>query len=120
MTNRDKFGYRPIPCATGIFTVYAFSGIYHHYDERDTADGYLAQAKALWEMGFDGVKILDGKPKMRKYLGRRLCDPIFDPFYAFLEAHDSGILCGDSEESIALERPNFDTMMTYFQNRKDN
>lgn len=68
--------------------VYAFGSMFHRYDERDTADGYLAQAKALWEMGFDGVKILDGKPKMRKYLGRRLDDPIFDPMYAFLQAHD--------------------------------
>ena len=68
--------------------VYAFGSIFHHYDERDTAEGYLAQAKALWEMGFDGVKILDGKPKMRKNLGRRLDDPIFDPMYAFLEEHD--------------------------------
>ena len=68
--------------------VYAFSGIYHYYDVRDTAEGYLAQAKALWEMGFDGVKILDGKPKMRKNLGRRLDDPIFDPFYAYLQEHD--------------------------------
>ena len=66
----------------------AFSSMFHNYDERDTAEGYLAQAKALWEMGFDGVKLFDGKPKMRKLLGRRLDDPIFDPFYAFLEEHD--------------------------------
>ena len=150
MTNRDKFGYRPIPLCDGHIHitfahpvdttkkilddtmtwynceriailglqqdskkhcdpgnnlkalycksrlnreypdrhVYAFSGIFHHYDERDTAEGYLAQAKALYTMGFDGVKILDGKPKMRMNLGRRLDDPIFDPFYAFLEEHD--------------------------------
>ena len=68
--------------------VYAFSGIYHRYDEHDTAEGYLRQAQMLYAIGFDGIKILDGKPKMRKKLGRRLDDPIFDRFYAFAEAHD--------------------------------
>ena len=68
--------------------VYAFSSIFHHYDARDTAEGYLAQARVLWNMGFDGVKILDGKPKMRMNLGRRLDDPIFDPMYAFLQEKD--------------------------------
>ena len=68
--------------------VYAFSGIYHRYDENDTAEGYLRQAQMLYAMGFDGIKILDGKPKMRKKLGRRLDDPIFDLFYAYAEEHD--------------------------------
>ena len=68
--------------------VYAFGSIIHQRDERDTAEGYLAQAKLQWEMGADGMKIFDGKPKMRKLLGRRLDDPVFDPMYAFLEEHD--------------------------------
>lgn len=150
MTNRDKFGFRPIPLCDGHIhitfahpidqtvqmltdtmtwydceriailslpqlsaekndpqqnhkvlycksvmndarpdrAVYAFGNIYHRRDGTDTAGGYLAQAKALWDMGFDGIKIFDGKPKMRKLLGRRLDDPIFDDFYAFLQEKD--------------------------------
>jgi len=65
--------------------VYAFSGIYHLYDERDTSEGYLNQIKKIYDMGFDGLKILDGKPKMRKKLNRRLDDPIFEKMYAFAE-----------------------------------
>ncbi len=68
--------------------VYAFGNIYHRRDGTDTPESYLAQAQALWEMGVDGIKIFDGKPKMRKLLGRRLDDPIFDDFYAFLQEKD--------------------------------
>lgn len=36
-------------------------------------------------MGFDGIKMLEGKPQQRKELGLRLDDPIFDPCYGFME-----------------------------------
>ena len=86
--------------------VYAFGSIVHHRDDRDTAEGYLAQVRALWEMGFDGVKIFDGKPKMRKLLGRRLDDPIFDPMYEFLQAHDMPVTMhlGDPPEFWDIEK----------------
>ena len=59
-------------------SIYVYGNVIHYYDERDTADGYLRQVKELYDMGVDGFKILDGKPIMRKYLGKSLCDPIFD------------------------------------------
>jgi predicted TIM-barrel fold metal-dependent hydrolase len=65
--------------------VYAFGSLYHHHDERDTSDGYLSQVKSMWSMGFDGMKMLDGKPGMRKKLGRPLDDPIFDEYYEYME-----------------------------------
>ncbi len=68
--------------------VYAYSCRYHMYNELDTADGYLRQVEYIYKMGFDGIKILDGKPKMRKRLNRRLDDEIFDKFYAFAEEHN--------------------------------
>ena len=64
---------------------YVYGAPIHLYDERDTADGYLAQAKVIYEMGCDGFKSLDGKPTQRKPLGRPLCDPIYDKMYAYLE-----------------------------------
>lgn len=57
----------------------------HYFDERDTAEGYLNQVKTLYDMGVDGYKFLDGKPSSRKQLGRKLCDPIYDKMYAFIE-----------------------------------
>ena len=65
--------------------IHAFGGLYHFFDGRDTADGFLRQARALYRMGFDGVKILLGKPELRKRLGVPLDDPLFDPFYSFCE-----------------------------------
>ena len=65
-------------------SIYAFGNFEHYYDERDTADGYLAQVKELLSMGADGIKILDGKTSDRKRLNRRLDDPVFDKMYAYL------------------------------------
>lgn len=65
--------------------VYTYGSIYHFYDERDTAQGYLAQVKQFLAMGADGYKSLDGKPYMRKRLNKQLDDEIFDLMYAYLE-----------------------------------
>ncbi len=64
---------------------YAFGSLYHHHDERDMSDGYLSQIKNMHAMGFDGVKMLEGKPGMRKKLGRPLDDPVFHAFYEYME-----------------------------------
>ena len=60
----------------------------HKRRSKEAAKRELMKAVREINVGFDGVKILDGKPKMRKNLGRRLDDPIFDPLYAFLQEHD--------------------------------
>ena len=65
--------------------VYASGGLFHFFDGRDSADGFLRQAEALYAMGFDGVKLLLGKPEIRLRLGKPLDDPVFDPFYRFCE-----------------------------------
>lgn len=65
--------------------VYVFGSLVHYADGRDTSEGYLRQAKELMAMGCDGIKMLEGKPGVRKRLGLRLDDPILDKFYAYLE-----------------------------------
>ncbi len=65
--------------------VYAFGSTLHYFDERDTAEGYLRQIEQLDVMGFDGVKLLDGKPELHKKIGRPLDDSIYDLFYAYAE-----------------------------------
>ena len=67
--------------------VYAYGGIFHYYDGRDTAEGYLRQIQLMDALGFDGIKLLDGKPQNRKKLGRRLDDKIFDGFYGYAQEH---------------------------------
>ncbi len=68
--------------------VYAFGSTLHYFDGRDTAEGYLRQIEQLDAMGFDGVKLLDGKPELRKRIGRPLDDPIYDLFFAYAEEHE--------------------------------
>jgi len=65
--------------------LYACASLCHYFDERDTADGYLEQGKLMYLLGFDGFKMLEGKPGLRKKLGRRLDDAILDKFYAYAE-----------------------------------
>ena len=64
---------------------YVYGNVYHHLDGTDTPESYLEQAKALYALGVDGYKFLDGKPSLRRTLGRPLCDPISDKMYAFIE-----------------------------------
>ena len=59
---------------------YAFGGL-----DYATGRDFAAQAKNLRAMGFDGVKMLEGKPTTRKQLNMALDDPAYDGFYSYLE-----------------------------------
>ena len=59
---------------------YAFGGL-----DYATGRDYLSQVRNLRELGFDGVKMLEGKPTTRAALGMALDDPAYDPYYDFLE-----------------------------------
>lgn len=65
--------------------VYAFGSFHHYMDSRDTAEGYLAQVKRMHALGFDGIKLLDGKPGLYKRLARRLDDARYDPALSYAE-----------------------------------
>ena len=59
---------------------YAFGGL-----DYVSGRGFAAQAENLRAMGFDGVKMLEGKPTTRKKLGLALDDPSYDAFFTYLE-----------------------------------
>ena len=65
--------------------IYAFGGLFHHFDGRDTRQGFLSQVKALRDAGFDGLKILLGKPPLRKRLGTGLDDELLLDVWRFCE-----------------------------------
>jgi predicted TIM-barrel fold metal-dependent hydrolase len=62
---------------------YAFGGL-----DYVTGRDFKKQAENLYAMGFDGVKMLEGKPTTRRNLSLALDDPVYDGFYSFLEEHD--------------------------------
>lgn len=58
---------------------YAFGSI--HPNGKD----YVEQAKELMARGFQGIKLLNGKPSEYRYYGFGLEDPRFDRFFAYAE-----------------------------------
>ena len=67
---------------------FAFAGLEHPMtatDDKTLADLFLKQAETAIAVGYDGFKMLEGYPNMRKALNRPLCDKVYDKFYSFME-----------------------------------
>lgn len=68
---------------------YAYAGLsYDHLDISDkkaVADDLLRQVKELKEVGFDGIKMYEGHPNLRKILDYPLDDEVYDKYYDFCE-----------------------------------
>lgn len=69
---------------------YAFSGLEHplnvaEIDDKTVSDMYLKQAQEYALAGYDGMKMLEGYPSLRKVMKRKLCDKAYDNYYSFLE-----------------------------------
>lgn len=62
---------------------YVFGGLAYRY----TYD-FAAEAETLYQLGFDGMKLLEGKPTLRKQIGIALNDPRYDRYYAWLEQNE--------------------------------
>ena len=56
------------------------------------AYNFKRQAQAMISCGFDGIKMLEGKPTARKTTGIRLDDPVYDEFYAWAEENQIHII----------------------------
>ena len=59
---------------------YAFGGLTYRYD-----CDFAEELDVLWDTGFDGMKMVEDKPTLRKQLGVPFNDPRYDRFYAKLE-----------------------------------
>jgi predicted TIM-barrel fold metal-dependent hydrolase len=67
--------------------VYTFGGVAHHLPAVPQECIDLAgQARKLVSIGFDGVKMIEGKPSVREALGYPLDAPLYDEYYAYLES----------------------------------
>ncbi len=67
---------------------YCFAGLEHPLGETDKkkyAANLLKQAETYAAAGYDGMKMLEGYPSMRKAMKLALCDEVYDPYYSFLE-----------------------------------
>lgn len=64
---------------------YAFAGFSHWGDLWESADGCRQQAILYRELGFDGIKFLEGKPNRWHTVGRHLDSAPYESFYAYAE-----------------------------------
>lgn len=65
--------------------IFASAGPEYFLDQRDNADNLLLQAKEYREMGFDGIKMLDGKVTQYRITKYTLADKRFDKLFAYAE-----------------------------------
>lgn len=80
--------------------VYAFANFERHGEVCKDADAILEQAKRFIDMGFDGIKILDGKPEYRAerpQITAMIDSDLFDKFFAWAELCEIPVTihCGD-------------------------
>jgi predicted TIM-barrel fold metal-dependent hydrolase len=67
--------------------VYTFGGVAHHLPAvPEECIDLAVQAKTLFQVGFDGIKMIEGKPTVRGALGYPLDAPLYDGFYAYVES----------------------------------
>ncbi|NLF32793.1 MAG: amidohydrolase family protein [Planctomycetes bacterium] len=67
--------------------VYGFGGLHHEAPAVDPLrPDFAGQLRRLRDLGFDGVKMIEGKPSVYKPLATPLNDPLYDEFYGLLEA----------------------------------
>jgi len=59
---------------------YAFAGLDHGRD-------FLEQAESFMKQGFDGIKMLEGKPSQYRFWGTGYEGPRMDEFFAYAEEH---------------------------------
>lgn len=66
---------------------YAFGSLHYRFPY-----DFAREAEGLWEMGFDGIKMIENKPTERKCLGYRQDDDRYDSFYGQLQELDIPLL----------------------------
>ena len=75
--------------------VYAFAGLYYENFNNTSnkefySNDFYNQVKTYIENGYDGIKILEGKPSERSKIKVMLSDEVFDKMFSFLE--DNNVL----------------------------
>lgn len=108
-TETEKYGFLSLPHHThdgkllvnkdqnvkGLFlkyafapNAYAFAGLVHpqtEMSEAERAENYYKQAVEYRSAGYDGIKMLEGAPDIRRVMGIPLDSPVYDRFYGYLE-----------------------------------
>jgi predicted TIM-barrel fold metal-dependent hydrolase len=82
-------------------SVYAFGGLVYNLPGYENSGlDFRRQAETLLDLGCDGIKMIEGKPSMRKVTRLRINATVYDSFYRMLEKRKVPILLhvADPEE----------------------
>lgn len=72
---------------------YAFGGLEYYFPEGSERPPFNVQAKELMAMGFDGIKMIETKPYVRKKIGNlSINGPEYEDFFAYVQENDIPIL----------------------------
>ena len=76
---------------------YAFAGLEHPLNSQEVSKEFLSenfykQAVEYYENGFDGMKMLEGYPSVRKHDKIALDDEVYDKYYEFLELNQIPVI----------------------------
>lgn len=87
--------------------IFAFGGL--NYPEGkipEDGDEFRKQAEGFKNIGFDGIKMIEGKPNARKKIGVPLSHHIYDGFYTYMEEEGIPIIfhVGDPDSFWDIKR----------------
>ncbi len=78
--------YKALYCKSRLAPrVFASAGLEYCLDARDTKENFENQIREYHAMGFDGMKMLEGKITTYRKLGMQLHNRVLDGFYAYAE-----------------------------------
>ena len=82
--------------------MYTYAGLYYENfndksDKKAYSEDFYNQVKSYTENGFDGIKILEGKPTERQKIKVMLSDEVFDKMFAYLEEKQVPITLHNSD-----------------------
>lgn len=72
--------------------IYIFGNLDYPREGKKQEYSFYEQAKSLIDIGFDGIKMIEGKPDMRKWTGIPLDSEVYDEFYSYLEKDEIPII----------------------------
>ena len=85
---------------------YAFASFVYDEVSPATPEGILEQAKFYETVGFDGIKMLEGKQNFHTRYNCKLDGPVYEPFWSYAEKKGIPILMhlGDTVDSFLPDR----------------
>lgn len=94
----DRTGWNRLALEMKAFArgqAFAFGSL--EYTPLASPENLVAQAEQMWDEGFDGIKLWEGKPSVYVHLPGRLDGPFYEPFWDWMEARGMPALMHHSD-----------------------